>query len=98
MIIFNMYFINTALAILGVVGWGWVWCFSKYKTGGTVRIQTGTIALGGVWVLLFLADTLQGLHPTSLTVFSRSVVLFGLWCCMPLLEKKHEDKNEEGEE
>lgn len=84
---FNLEFLNTALALIGIFGWGWVWWFSKYKTGNSVRIQIGMILLGLVWVLLFLADTMQGLAPTSLTVTSRALVLIGLWCCMPLLEK-----------
>lgn len=87
MIIFNLEFLNTLLAIIGGAGWIWVWWFSKYKTGNSIRIQVGMILLGAVWVLLFLADTVQDLTPTSLTVISRALVLTGLWCCMPLLIK-----------
>lgn len=90
MIAFNLEFFNTLLALVGVIGWAWVWCFGKYRTGNKVRIQVGMIALGSVWVLLFLADTVQNLQPTSLTVVSRLLVLIGLWCCMPLLRKQVE--------
>lgn len=87
MIIFNLEFFNTLLAFIGTIGWAWVWCFSKYRTGNSVRIQVGMMFLGAVWVLLFLADTVQNMQPTSLTVVSRLLVLTGLWCCMPLLRK-----------
>lgn len=87
MIIFNLEFLNTLLAFIGIIGWSWVWWFSEYKTGNSMRIQMGMILLGSVWVLLFLADTVQDLVPTSLTVISRALVLIGLWCCMPLLRK-----------
>lgn len=87
MIVFNLEFFNTVLALIGIVGWAWVWCFGKYRTGNSVRIQVGMMLLGAVWVLLFLADTVQNLQPTSLTVVSRLLVLIGLWCCMPLLRK-----------
>lgn len=88
MIIFNLEFFNSLLAFIGFVGWSWVWCFGKYQTGRDMRIQIGIIVLGAVWVLLFLADTVQDLQPTSLTVISRALVLIGLWCCMPLLRKR----------
>ena len=88
MIVFNLAFLNTLLALIGIAGWAWVWCFSKYKTGCDIRIQFGIVALGVVWVILFLADTAQHAEPTSLTVASRALVLFGLWCCMPLLKLK----------
>lgn len=87
MIIFNLEFLNTLLAIIGGAGWIWVWWFSKYKTGHDMRIQIGIIALGAVWVMLFFADTVQNLQPTSLTVVARFLILIGLWCCMPLLRK-----------
>lgn len=90
MIIFNLEFFNSLLAFIGIVGWSWVWCFGKYQTGRDKRIQIGIIVLGAVWVLLFLADTVQDLQPTSLTVISRALVLIGLWCCMPLLKKSVE--------
>lgn len=87
MIIFNLDFFNTLLAVIGGAGWIWVWCFSKYKTGHDMRIQIGIIALGAVWVMLFFADTVQNMQPTSLTVVARLLILIGLWCCMPLLKK-----------
>lgn len=90
MIIFNLEFFNTLLAFIGIIGWSWVWWFGKYKTGCNARIQMGVILLGVVWVMLFLADTVQDLVPTSLTVVSRALVLIGLWCCMPLLKKQVE--------
>lgn len=90
MIIFNLEFLNTLLAIIGGAGWIWVWWFSKYKTGHDMRIQIGIIALGAVWVMLFFADTVQNLQPTSLTVVARFLILIGLWCCMPLLKKQVE--------
>ena len=92
MIIFNLEFLNTLLAFIGIVGWGWVWWFGKYKTGCDARIQMGVILLGVVWVMLFLADTVQDLAPTSLTVVSRALILIGLWCCMPLLKNDTEKK------
>lgn len=98
MIVMNLEFLNTLLALVGILGWGWVWWFSKYKTGNSIRIQVGMILLGTVWVLLFLADTVQDLTPTSLTVISRALVLIGLWCCMPLLIKnapKNKDYDDE---
>lgn len=97
MTIFNLSFINTSLALIGIFGWGWVWWFSKYKTGCTFRVQSGMIVLGAVWVLLFLADTAQNMVPTSLTVISRALVLIGLWCCMPLLKCSINDNCESGE-
>lgn len=87
MITFDLEFFNTLLALIGIVGWIWVWCYDQYKTGRTVRIQIGVMAFGVIWILLFLADTAQHLQPTSLTVISRALVLIGLWCCMPLLKK-----------
>lgn len=90
MIILNLEFINTLLAFVGVMGWSWVWWFGKYKTGCNMRVQIGVVLLGVVWVLLFLADTVQNMQPTSLTVVSRLLVLIGLWCCMPLLRKAAE--------
>lgn len=90
MIIYNLEFFNTLLAFIGIVGWSWVWWFGKYKTGCNMRVQVGVILLGVVWVLLFLADTVQNMQPTSLTVVSRALVLIGLWCCMPLLRKQIE--------
>ena len=91
MIVFNLALLNTLLALIGIAGWAWVWCFSKYKTGCDIRIQFGIVALGVVWVILFLADTAQHAEPTSLTVASRALVLFGLWCCMPLLKLKRKN-------
>ena len=91
MIAFNLEFFNTLLALIGIIGWSWVWCFGKYKTGRTLRTQIGVMAFGVIWILLLLADTAQDLQPTSLTVISRALVLTGLWCCMPLL-KIQEDK------
>lgn len=93
MIAFNLDFLNTLLALIGIAGWGCVWCFSDYKTGCSIRVQIGMIVLGAVWVLLFLADVAQDLQPTSFTVVSRALVLMGLWCCMPLL-KNDADKKE----
>ena len=90
MIIFNFDFFNTLLALIGIIGWSWVWWFGKYKTGCNARIQIGVILLGVVWVMLFLADTVQDLVPTSLTVVSRALVLIGFWFCMPLLKKQVE--------
>lgn len=86
MIISNLNLINTLLALIGIIGWGWVWWFSKYKTGCNARVQLGMISLGVVWVFLFLADTTQDFNPTTLTVVSRALILVGLWCCMPLLK------------
>lgn len=86
MMAFNLEFINTLLALGGIIGWGWVWCFGKYKTGRNIRTQFGVVIFGVVWVVLFLADTVQDLHPTSLTVLARLFILIGLWCCMPLLK------------
>lgn len=86
MIIFNLEFFNTLLALIGIVGWSWVWWFGKYKTGHNVRTQIGVILFGVVWVALFIADTAQKAEPTSLTVIARSIILVGMWCCMPLLK------------
>lgn len=94
MIVFNLDLLNTLLALIGIVGWGWVWWFSKYKTGQNIRIQLGMVLMGVVWILLFLADTAQHARPTSLAVAARALILFGLWCCMPLLKnntKKHQN-------
>lgn len=88
MIIFNLAFFNNLLALIGVIGWVWVWCFTKYKTGHDARIQSGVIAFGILWIVLFLADSLQHVQPTSLTIFGRAVIIYGLWSCMPLLENK----------
>lgn len=88
---FNLAFINTLIALIGIIGWGWVWWAGKYKTGCNIRVQMGIVLLGVVWVLLFLADVAQHLHPTSLTVVSRALVLIGLWCCMPLLKNNMKD-------
>lgn len=90
MIIFNLEFLNTLLALIGIAGWSWVWWFSKYKTGHDMRTQIGVIVFGVVWVVLFLADTAQDFKPTSLTVIARSLILMGMWCCMPLLKKQTE--------
>ncbi len=98
MIAFNLDFLNTLLALVGIAGWGWVWWFSDYKTGCSIRIQTGMIVLGAVWVLLFLADVAQELQPTSLTVISRALVLIGLWCCMPLLKTQDTIEDDEVED
>ena len=87
MIIFNLEFFNTLLAFIGIISWSWVWWFGKYKTGCNARIQIGVILLGVVWVVLFLADTVQSFQPTSLTVLTRALLLIGLWCCKPLLKK-----------
>lgn len=98
MIVFNLELLNTLLALMGIVGWGWVWWFSRYKTGQNTRIQLGMVSMGVVWVLLLLADTVQHAQPTSLAVTARALILFGLWCCMPLLKnntKKYQ--NMEGE-
>lgn len=86
MIIFNLDFLNTMLALIGILGWSWVWWFSEYKTGNNIRIQASMIIIGTVWVMLFLADTAQDLIPTSFTVASRAAILVVLWCCMPLLK------------
>lgn len=86
MIIFNLELLNMFLAFIGIVGWGWVWWFSKYKTGHDMRIQIGIISLGTVWVLLLFADTVQVTQPKSLAMTARALLLFGLWCCMPLLK------------
>lgn len=85
MIIFNLEFLSTLLALIGIIGWSWVWCFSRYKTGCDIRIQLGILALGVAWLLFFLADIAQ--H-AELTVIGRAAILFGLWCCMPLLKLK----------
>lgn len=85
MIVFNLDFLNTLLALIGIIGWSWVWCFSRYKTGCDIRIQLGILALGIAWLLFFLADIAQ--HD-ELTVIGRAAILFGLWCCMPLLKLK----------
>lgn len=90
MIIFNLEFFNTLLAFIGIAGWSWVWWFSKYKTGHNMRTQIGVILFGVVWVVLFLADTAQDFKPTSLTVIARSLILIGMWCCMPLLRRSVE--------
>lgn len=93
MIIFNLELLNTLLALIGVIGWSWVWWFSKYKTGHDKRTQVGIILFGVVWVVLFLADTAQHAEPTSLTVIARSFILIAMWCCMPLLRKSVEAAN-----
>jgi len=94
MIVFNLDFLNTALAVLGILGWGWVWTKCKYKTGSSIRVQIGMILLGIIWVMLFTADTVQDLQPTSLTVLSRAFLLTGLWCCMPLLKRSPQKTKE----
>ncbi len=98
MITFNLEFFNTSLALIGIAGWSWVWWFGKYKTGRTIRTQTGVMAFGVIWILLFLADTAQHLQPTSLTVISRALVLIGLWCCMPLLKTQDTIEDDEVED
>lgn len=98
MIAFNLEFFNTVLALLGIAGWSWVWWFSKYKTGHNKRTQIGVIVLGLVWVLLFLADTVQHLQPTSFTVVARTLFLIGLWCCMPLLKTQDTIEDDEVED
>lgn len=92
MITFDLSFINTLLALIGAVGWGWVWWFDQYKTGRTIRTQIGVIIFGVIWVLLYFADTVQHLMPTSFTVISRLLLLIALWCCMPLLKKEGENQ------
>ena len=77
--------LNLVLSIAGIVGWGYVWTLEKYRTGRTVRTQIGVMLLGLMWIMLFLADTCQGLVPTSLTVCARIILGIAFWCMMPLL-------------
>lgn len=91
MIILDLAFLNELIAFIGIVGWGWVWWIGKYKTGQNIRIQIGMISLGVVWMLFFLADTMQVAQPKTLAMTARTLLLFGLWCCMPLLKNKRVD-------
>ena len=97
MIIFNLDFLNTMIAVLGMLGWWWVWLKGAYKTGSTFRTQSGVIIFGIIWVMLSMADTIQDLHPTSLTVFSRVLLLAALWCCMPLLKQSPQETKDDDE-
>ena len=95
MSLLHLDFLNTLLALIGITGWSWVWCLSKYKTGCDLRTQIGIIIFGAVWIVLVLADTVQSFQPTSLTVLTRALVLIGLWCCMPLLKKHSAELNKQ---
>lgn len=79
--------INLMLSIGGLAGWCWVWFYKKYRTGVTARVQWGMIAFGVMWVSLIMADT-TGFVPVIATVIARALIVFGCWCCMPLLEHK----------
>lgn len=79
--------INIILGFAGFFGWLWVWTRAHYQTGATLRVQIGIAAIGLAWLMLIMADLVQHLQPTGGTVAARAVVLVGLWCLKPLLEK-----------
>lgn len=89
-----MIVLNAFLAFIGLAGWLWVWWHNRYQTGCSIQIQVGVILLGLMWVLLVLADTMQGLQPTTGTIAARVLTIIGLWCLTPLLKNKALTKDE----
>lgn len=70
-----MELISLLLAILGFIGWTWVWTRKKYRTGAKWSVQISLILFGFMWLSLILADTVQDLQPTSGTIFARTILL-----------------------
>lgn len=77
---------NSLLAVLGMIGWFWVWFFSKYQTGCSVRIQWGVMLVGVVFLSIFLAEILQGRQPTTISVFARICFITSMYLLTPLLK------------
>ena len=81
-----MTFFNDLMGFVGFFGWCWVWWFNRYNTSGCMRIQIGVIAMGVVWLMVILAETIQQHTPTSGTVLARFSLLLGMWLLTPLLK------------
>lgn len=77
---------NTILAIVGIIGWFWIWAIGKYQTGCSTRIQWGVMLMGAVLISIFLAEILQGRQPTSISVFARICFITALYLLAPLLK------------
>lgn len=82
-----MELISLVLAILGFIGWTWVWTRKEYRTGAHWATQVSLILFGFMWLSLILADTVQNLEPTSGTIFARIILLIACVLMTPQLKK-----------
>lgn len=87
-----MILINVMLGLIGFFGWLWVWVRSRYNTHETKRVQIGVGLFGFMWLLLIMADLVQGLQPTVGTILARLVIIVALFCLKSkLLEHKDDE-------
>ena len=83
-----MKLISLLLAILGFIGWTWVWTRKEYRTGVRWAVQISLILFGFMWLSLILADTVQGLKPTTGTLFARIILLIACGLMTSQLKKE----------
>lgn len=80
-----MLILNMVVALLGFIGWFWIWSRSNYQTGSDCRTQIGVIALGLVWVLILVADLMESSSPKGTTLIVRLTLIIALLLLKPLL-------------
>lgn len=76
-----MLILTMALALVGLVGWFWIWVRSHYQTGSSCRIQFGVITIGFAWLLMLVGD----IPHIDTTFATRAALIIALWCLQPLL-------------
>lgn len=79
---------NLLIAISGFIGWAWIWTRAAYKTDKTWQTQISIILFGFGWLSLILADTVQGLEPTTGSIFARLILFVACALMTPLLKRK----------
>ncbi len=80
-----MLILNVIAALIGFFGWFWVWSRSHYQTGSDFRTQIGVILLGMVWVLVLVADLVEGSEPKVTIFIVRVIFIISLLLLKPLL-------------
>lgn len=68
-----------AVVVGGFIGWLWVWTHTGFATGKRWQTQLGVLLMGGMWLCMIQAMTLQEYEPTTSSIVGHLMLIAGQW-------------------
>lgn len=77
-----------AVAVVGFVGWLWVWAHTRFATGKRWQTQVGVLLMGAMWLCIILAVTLHDYEPSASSIAGHFMLIMGQWLLSSKLRTK----------